>query len=108
MKYKKTLSMLLIAGLFLPTSIYGNFLSAILLPQAWGDGSHGPAYDHFGKSLSKISSAKNLTLYLDPESSAFKSPSSSQKHLVHKAASSPLQGHNPLHVKRHLLPTERV
>src|SRR2546422_871876 len=108
MKYKRTLGMVLIAGLFFPTSIYGNFLSTILIPQAWGDGSHGSAYDNFAKSLSKISSAKNLTLYLDPESSAFKSPSSWQKHLVDKAFSSPLKVHNPVHVKRHLLPTEIV
>src|SRR2546428_89782 len=108
MKYKRTLGMVLIAGLFFPTSIYGNFLSTILIPQAWGDGSHGSAYDNFAKSLSKSSSAKNLTLYLDPESSAFKSPSSWQKHLVDKAFSSPLKVHNPVHVKRHLLPTEIV
>src|SRR2546425_4543405 len=108
MKYKRTLGMLLIAGLFFPTSIYGNFLNTILVPQAWADGNHDSTPNNFANSLAKISSTKNLTLYLDPKSSAFKSPSSWQKHLVDKAFSSPLKVHNPVHVKRHLLPTEIV
>jgi len=105
--YRQTLGILLAVGLFFPTSIYGNFLTP-LVPRAWADGSPGSTYDNFTNSLSKISSAKNLTRYLDPKSPAFQSPSSWQKHLVDKVFSSPLKAHNPVHVKRHLLPTEIV
>jgi subtilase family serine protease len=104
---KQVLSALLCLVLLLPTISYGHLINSVTAPQAWGDGDPGSNSGN-ATSLSKISSAKNLTQYLDPKSSAFQSPSSWQKHLLGQAFSSPLKAHHPIHVKRHFQPSEIV
>src|SRR5437660_904296 len=104
---KEVMGALLCIVLLLPTISYGHLINSGLVHQAWSDGSHvSKSANTLG--ISKISSDKNLTLYLDPNSSGFGSPSSWQKHLLEKAFSSHMKARNPIHVKHHFQPSEII